>query len=84
MPYWGRMESHAHSPITSDPIYIDEKELSRRTTLSRTTLQVMRRNGEGPPFARLSPRRLVYRLADVERWIEQRTQCLPAALKDDA
>jgi predicted DNA-binding transcriptional regulator AlpA len=68
------MESHADPPTASDPIYIDEKELSRRTTLSRTTLQVMRKSGGGPPFARLSPRRIAYRVADVERWIQERTR----------
>jgi predicted DNA-binding transcriptional regulator AlpA len=43
------------------------------TTLSRTGLQAMRSRGEGPPYARLG-HRIVYRLADVERWIEARTR----------
>jgi len=55
-----------------EPVFISEQELARLTTLSRTTLQTMRREGGGPPFARLG-RRVVYRLADVDRWIHERT-----------
>lgn len=65
------MRNHLAPPIAPDPVCIDEQELSRRTTLSRTTLQTMRRKGRGPPFAKLGPR-VVYRLADVERWIAER------------
>jgi len=57
---------------------IDERELARRTTLSRTTLQAMRRAGGGPAFVRLG-RRIVYRVVDVEAWIEARTHGRPAA-----
>jgi predicted DNA-binding transcriptional regulator AlpA len=67
------MRNHTDPPIASEPVCIDEQELSRRTTLSRTTLQTMRRKGGGPPFAKLG-HRIVYRLADVERWIAERTR----------
>lgn len=76
------MDRHPHAQIASD--LIDEKELARRTTLSPTTLQTMRRKGGGPPWAKLGPHRVAYRLADVERWIQERTQHLPVAPKDDA
>jgi len=60
------------NPLTgSEPLYVDEQELSRLTTLSRTTLQTMRKNGQGPKFAKLG-HRIVYRFADVERWIQER------------
>ena len=76
------MDRHTHPEIASD--LIDEKELARRTQLSRTTLQTMRRKGGGPPWAKLGPHRVAYRLSDVERWIEERTQRPPAAPKNDA
>lgn len=60
-------------PIASHPVYVDEQALSRLTTLSRTTLQTMRRKGGGPPFAKLG-HRIVYRLVDVELWIQERTR----------
>jgi predicted DNA-binding transcriptional regulator AlpA len=66
------MDRHTHPQIASD--LIDEKGLARITTLSRTTLQTMRREGGGPPWAKLGPHRVAYRLADVERWIEERTR----------
>jgi predicted DNA-binding transcriptional regulator AlpA len=72
------MRNLADPSIASEPVYIDEQELARRTTLSRTTLQTMRRKGGGPPFAKLG-HRIVYRLADVERWIADRTQTRAAS-----
>ena len=53
----------------SVPTYIDEQEVARRTTLSPSTLQLMRRRGDGPPWVRLGSRRVAYRWSDVERWI---------------
>ena len=67
------MQDPIHAPAATDPAYLNEQELSRLTTLSRTTLQTLRSKGGGPPFAKLG-RRIVYRLADVERWIEGRTR----------
>jgi predicted DNA-binding transcriptional regulator AlpA len=76
------MDSNPHPQIASD--LIDEKELARRTTLSRTTLQTMRRKGGGPPWAKLGPHRVAYRLVDVERWIQERTRRAPDTSQDDA
>jgi predicted DNA-binding transcriptional regulator AlpA len=67
------MSDRTNPPTGSDPVYVDEQELSRLTTLSRTTLSTMRRKGGGPKFAKLG-HRIVYRLADVERWIEEHTR----------
>ena len=68
------MSQPTRVPITTDALYIDERELARRTTLAPRTLQLMRRNGGGPPFAKLGGR-VVYKWADVERWIQERTRC---------
>jgi len=67
------MSNPADAPIASGSIYIGERELARRTTLSPRTLQLMRRKGNGPPWAKLG-HRVVYRWTDVERWISERTQ----------
>jgi len=40
---------------------------------SSRTLQRLLETGEGPPVVRLSERRLIFRLADVRRWVAQRT-----------
>ena len=67
------MTPSSTAPNPSAPVFIDERELARRTTLSPRTLQLMRRNDSGPPFAKLGGR-VVYRWTDVERWIAEHTQ----------
>jgi predicted DNA-binding transcriptional regulator AlpA len=55
-----------------DPI-LNEKELAKWLATSCPTLQRHRSNGSGPPFIRLSARRIGYRKSAVEKWIESRT-----------
>lgn len=55
----------------TEPLYIDEREVARRTSLARITLRTWRSRGEGPPFHKIG-RRVLYRWADVEQWIEAR------------
>jgi predicted DNA-binding transcriptional regulator AlpA len=45
---------------------------SELTGLSQPTLQRMRSRGTGPPFVKLGPRRVAYRLSDINRWLEIR------------
>lgn len=44
-------------------------EVGEFTRLSVETLRYFRQLGEGPPYAKLG-RRVMYRRADVEAWIE--------------
>jgi Helix-turn-helix domain len=53
--------------------YIDEDGLSERYLIPPRTAQRWRATGGGPPFVRLGRRRVVYRVADVERWLAERT-----------
>lgn len=48
------------------------KETAERLGLSERSLERLRISGEGPPFIRLSQRRLAYREDDVAAWVEQR------------
>ena len=50
--------------------FLDERALSATTGLSRRTLQRSRVSGDGPPFTRLGPRRVLYRAEDVAAWAE--------------
>jgi len=52
---------------------LSERELSSWLGISRPCLQRMRSNGSGPPYLQLSERRIGYRKADVERWLDTRT-----------
>ena len=67
------MRQHRAAPTDPDPAYIGERELARRTSLSTRTLQLMRRTGSGPPWAKLGGR-VVYKWANVESWIASRTR----------
>ncbi|MEC5293227.1 MULTISPECIES: helix-turn-helix transcriptional regulator [unclassified Aurantimonas] len=40
--------------------------------LSKSTLAKMRMRGDGPPFAKLGGKIVVYRLADLREWLEDR------------
>ena len=53
--------------------YIDEDGLYERYLIPPRTAQRWRASGGGPAFVRLGRRRVVYRVADVERWLAERT-----------
>jgi helix-turn-helix protein len=53
--------------------YIDEDGLNARYLIPPRTAQRWRATGDGPPFVRLGRRRVVYRVADIERWLTERT-----------
>ena len=52
--------------------YLDEAATARLLHLSRRTLQRRRREGDGPPFIRAGARRVLYDLAEIERWAAAR------------
>ncbi len=53
--------------------YIDEDGLHERFLIPPRTAQRWRASGDGPAFVRLGRRRVAYRVADVERWLAERT-----------
>ena len=55
-----------------DPI-LSEGEVATWLATSRATLQRQRSHGGGPPFVRLSERRVGYRRSAVEQWLNTRT-----------
>jgi predicted DNA-binding transcriptional regulator AlpA len=59
--------------MTENAIYLTEEEFAERYHLGRRTVQRWRVVGEGPPWCRLGPRRIVYRLSDCEAWAAART-----------
>ena len=52
-----------------NPLVLDAGETARRLGLSISTLAKMRLYGTGPVYSKLG-RRVVYRLEDLESWIE--------------
>jgi predicted DNA-binding transcriptional regulator AlpA len=59
-------------PVTADA-YLTGQQFCQRYRLSRRTAQRWRVTGDGPPFVRLGPHKVVYRLSDVEKWAAART-----------
>lgn len=48
--------------------WLTPEEVGERIGLTTATLKKWRVTGDGPKFARLSPRRVVYFIADVLEW----------------
>jgi hypothetical protein len=53
--------------------YLTERQFCERYLVSARTAQRWRVTGDGPPFVRLGPHRIVYRLSDIEAWAAGRT-----------
>ncbi len=58
--------------------FLSERELSAWIGISQPTLHRMRHNGSGPPYIRLSSRRLAYRRSAVEAWLNAQTRATSA------
>lgn len=54
-------------------IFLTETEASARFGVARRTLQRWRVTGDGPPFTRIGPRRVVYPAAQTAAWLDART-----------
>ena len=58
---------------TEASAYLGERGMAARYLIPERTLQRWRSSGDGPPFVRVGPRRVMYRVADVENWLANRT-----------
>ena len=56
-----------------DELFLTEREFSARFKIPMRTAERWRRSGDGPPYVRLGPRRIAYRLSDCEAWAAART-----------
>jgi predicted DNA-binding transcriptional regulator AlpA len=57
---------------TDPPKVVTAGEAAHLVGLSASTLAKLRLNGNGPPYCKLG-RRVVYRPADLETWLQSRT-----------
>ena len=54
--------------------YISSKELAKKIGVTTRTLSTWRSTGKyGLPFIKVNGRKVLYRVEDVEAWLEQRT-----------
>lgn len=68
-------------PVDSGPAMTNQfssvmraSDAARFVGLSESTLAKLRLNGNGPVYCKLG-RRVVYRLADLEQWLQSRATC---------
>jgi predicted DNA-binding transcriptional regulator AlpA len=54
------------------PKVVAAREAARLVGLSESTLAKLRLNGNGPTYCKLG-RRVVYRIGDLEQWLQSRT-----------
>jgi predicted DNA-binding transcriptional regulator AlpA len=71
------MRSESHKPSSevrhrTESKVIQTKEAAQFVGLSESTLAKLRLNGNGPTYCKLG-RRVVYRPADLEAWLQSRT-----------
>lgn len=53
---------------TTPSAHLTPKQLAERLGVSERTIDRFRVNGDGPRFLRVGARRIVYPLAEVQRW----------------
>lgn len=62
------------TPASSPAAYRRQREVEKQTSLSRVTLWRMSKRGEFPQRVQLSPGRVGYVAAEVDAWLEARSQ----------
>ncbi len=76
-----------HATAEAPPLQtlvVTEAEAARILRLSPRSLQRLRLDGGGPPFCRLSERRIGYVLADLTMWLSARTAASTSSPRKDA
>ncbi len=58
--------------MTNDPLTLTADQAAKLLGLAPSTLAKLRLNGSGPLYCKLG-RRVVYRRADLEAWLQSRT-----------
>jgi predicted DNA-binding transcriptional regulator AlpA len=58
--------------MVGDKQFLNTPQAAQRLGLSSATLEHWRMARKGPPFIRMGFRKIFYRTADLEKWIESR------------
>ena len=67
--YSSNLGATTDGPSAADRVYVDDRELARRTPLARATWQKMRIEGKGPAVRKIG-RRCVYLWSEVVEFLE--------------
>lgn len=57
---------------TARPVFMDIDAVAAQTLISKPQLYVLVRSGDFPPPVQLSTRRVAWKVADVQAWIDSR------------
>jgi predicted DNA-binding transcriptional regulator AlpA len=60
---------HTNAPPTE---ILLTREAAAHLRAAESTLEKWRIRGDGPPFIRIGPRKIAYRLSDLDAWLEAR------------
>ena len=60
-------------PSDATRVYLSEQQFCDTYLVAPRTAQRWRVTGDGPPFCRMGPKKIVYRLSDIEQWAASRT-----------
>lgn len=82
-PYSSKSGAIATEPSTADRIYVDDRELARRTPLARATWQKMRIEGKGPTVRKIG-RRCVYLWSEVVEFLELHRSATSSVVDENA
>jgi hypothetical protein len=68
-----RFPASAKHSGSENNAYITEAQFCKKYHVAPRTAQRWRVTGDGPPFVRLGPHKIVYRVSDTEAWAAART-----------
>jgi hypothetical protein len=68
-----------NSDQREDRQYLTDHQFCDLVDVNPRTSMRWRKSGAGPPFVRAGPRRVLYRMSDVTKWLQRRTYAQRAA-----
>ena len=64
------MSNPKDSPEPIKPRFLTTTQAAEYLGMTKSYIQRLRMTGEGPEYLRISPRRVLYLVEDINRWLE--------------
>jgi hypothetical protein len=62
-----------HEDTMSDPVFLPTSKAAARVNAAPSTFEKMRVRGDGPPYIRITARKIVYAVDALDSWARART-----------